>query len=129
MSPASGGRRTGTTNFVDDPAGNITCIGQYKGDVDGVEELVDAYRAGKFSPVDILTASIHVLPLSITTPGGLQTIEDTILKPLAQMRDRGEVECTDFPALVQTWKTKFGSRAFLYDAKNPAPPRRRAVGR
>ena len=46
--------------FVDDPAGNIACVGQYKGDLTSIPELVAMHRTGKISADKILTASFHI---------------------------------------------------------------------
>jgi hypothetical protein len=107
--------------FVDDPNGNIACVGQYKGDIATIPELVEMYRSGKVSPDKILTSSTHIQPLTLNAPGGLQGVEDSIIKPLVAMRDRGEIVLTDFTSLIQEWRTKFNGKAHIYDAKNPPP--------
>lgn len=100
--------------FADDTAGNIACVGAYKGDLAGIAELSALYRSRQAPVTCILTASIHVNPASITAPGGLTAIENTILKPLAALRDGNQVKLTDFSALVTTWKQEFGGRVCTY---------------
>ena len=100
--------------FEDDPAGNIACVGAYTGDLAGITELAARYRSGLTPTTCILTASIHVNPSDILAPGGLTTIETTIIKPLAALRDSGTVKLTDFTALVATWKSEFGGKACPY---------------
>ncbi len=103
--------------WEDDSAGNIYCIGQFAGDVLGVQRLVNLYRSGAIRPVNILTASFHIKPAMITAPAALLAVEDTILKPLEALRARGEVEITDFTSLIDIWKTRFGAKPFLFDGK------------
>ena len=105
--------------LVDDPAGNIACVGQYKGDIASIPELVAMYQTGRISADKILTTSFHIRPVSITTPQALREVEDTVIKPLVAMRERNEIVPTDFTSLVQEWKTKFNGRAHLFDAKKP----------
>lgn len=97
--------------FEDDPAGNIACVGAFKGDLAGISELVARYRSRQTEVTCMLTASMHVNPSTIMSPGGLTTIENTVLKPLAVLRDSSQVKLTDFSALVATWKQEFGGRA------------------
>ena len=82
-------------------------------------------------PTDaMLTTSIPVKPSTITAPGGIAAIEDTLIAPIAAWRDSGMLIATDFTHLVLTWQTSFGSRAFLYDERavagvdpaGPVPP-------
>ncbi len=101
--------------YNDDPNGNIFCVGQYKDDVSGIPELINSYRSGKVQPDKILTASFHILPISITTAGGLQAIEDTVIKPLVAMRNRGEIILTDFTSLISEWKKRYNSVGHIYD--------------
>ncbi|GIW91300.1 MAG: hypothetical protein KatS3mg109_1732 [Pirellulaceae bacterium] len=101
--------------FEDDTAGNIVAVGQYKGDVQTVSELIGLYTGGIAPPQYMLTASIHVKPATITSPSGLQTIEDSVLTPLVALRSQGKVALTDFTSLVNTWRTDFGARAYIYD--------------
>ena len=103
-----------TSYFEDDPAGNVACVGAFKGDIPGISELTALYRSGQVSTTCILTASIGIRPTDITAAGGLTTIENTVLKPLAAMRDSGQVRLTDFSALVATWKQEFAGSACMY---------------
>lgn len=107
--------------WEDDPAGNIACVGAYKGDVAGISELVALYRSGQMSDTCILTATIGIRPVDIMAVGGLAAIENTVLKPLIALRDSGQVRLTDFTALVATWKQDFGGRACTYGLSNVIP--------
>jgi hypothetical protein len=100
--------------FTDDPLGNIACIGAYKGDVATISELVALYSSRTAPATCLLTASIHINPSDITAPGGLTIIENTILKPLATLRDSSRVKVTDFSALVSSWRQEYGGRACTY---------------
>jgi len=100
--------------WEDDPAGNIACVGAWRGDIAGILELVARYGTGQTNADCVLTASYHIKPADITSSGGLATIESSVIIPLASLRDSGEVVLTDFTALVKTWKEQFGGRACIY---------------
>ena len=102
--------------FDDDPAGNIAAVGAYRSSFDGVTELRDLYRTGRVQLNCMLTTSYPIRPATIVAPGGIASIEDTILTPAIAMRDSGALVLTNFTALVETWRTEFGARGFLYDA-------------
>jgi hypothetical protein len=101
--------------FVDDPAGNIASVGQYKGDVSSALELINLYASGAVPSQFMLTASIHIKPATIIATNGLSAIEDSVLIPLVALRDSGKVKLTDFTSLISDWRTLFGSSAYLYD--------------
>jgi hypothetical protein len=101
--------------FEDDTAGNIVSVGQYKGDVTSVPELVNLYASGVVPPQYMLTTSIHIRPATITSANGLSVIEDSVLIPLVALRSQGKVTLTDFTSLVNAWRTLFGARAYIYD--------------
>jgi len=103
-----------TSYFEDDPAGNIACVGAYKGDIPSISELLVLYRNRQVSTTCILTATLGIRPTEITAGGGLTTIENTVLKPLTALRDSGLVKLTDFTALVATWKQEFAGSACMY---------------
>lgn len=100
--------------FVDDPAGNIACVGAYKGDIATISELVARYRSGAAPATCMQTATVGVSPSEISAVGGLAAIENTIVKPLAALRDSNQVKLTDFTALVATWRQEFGARSCTY---------------
>ncbi len=100
--------------FVDDPAANIASLGQYKGNVASVQELINLYASGAVSPQFMLTASIHIKPATIIAANGLGAIEHSLLVPLAALQNCGKVKLTDFTSLIGDWDTLFGSRAYLY---------------
>ncbi len=100
--------------FEDDPAGNIACVGAYKGDLSTISELVALYRNRQAPTTCMLTATIHVNVSSLSGPSGLTTIENTVLKPLAALRDANQVKLTDFRGLVTAWNQQFNSRACTY---------------
>ncbi|MBF8295794.1 MAG: hypothetical protein HW389_2339 [Bacteroidetes bacterium] len=101
--------------FVDDPVGNIACIGQYKSDIATIDELIGLYAGGSVSREYMLTSSYHITPSSITDPNGLVTIENTVLKPLAALRSQNKVRLTDFTSLILEWQSTFNGKAFVYD--------------
>lgn len=99
----------------DDPAGNVACVGAYKGDIAGISELVELSRTGQMGSPCMLTASYHVRPADIMTPAGLSAVESTVMRPLAAARDSGRVVLTDFTALVSTWRQQFAGQACTYN--------------
>jgi len=101
--------------FEHDPNGNIAAIGQYLGTVAGLADLVDRYQTGQVSPNCMLTTSHGIRPSILVATGGLAAIEDTLIAPIALMRDAGTVVPTDFTSLIDTWQTSFASYGCLYD--------------
>lgn len=100
--------------FEDDPAGNIAAIGAFRGDLAGISELSARYRAGQTPSTCMLTATMGLTPATITGPNGVATIENTIVRPVAALRDSGVVKLTDFSALIATWRTEFGAQACIH---------------
>ena len=100
-----------TSYFDDDPAGNIACIGAWKGDIPGISELLTLYRTRQVATTCLLTSTLHVRPADILAPGGLTTIENATIKTLTALRNSGHVRLTDFTALVATWTGEYGGRA------------------
>ncbi|MCX5745939.1 MAG: hypothetical protein NT062_25965 [Proteobacteria bacterium] len=100
--------------FVDDPDGNIVAVGAWNDHVAGVEELVAAYTSGAVAPDRMLTASWNITPSELTAAGGVDSIESSVLVPLAALRDDGRVVVTDFQTLVAAWQADVGGAAFLY---------------
>jgi|CXWL01.1.fsa_nt_gi hypothetical protein len=100
--------------FVDDPLGNISAVGAYKSDVAGITTLRGLYETGRFDATCMLTNTIHVFPSTISSAGGLATIERDVVIPLQTLRDSGQVEITNFTALAATWKSRFAGKACIY---------------
>ena len=100
--------------WEDDPNGNITCVGAYKGNLAGITELVSRYRTRAASSTCMLTASIGIRPVDLLAPNGITIIENSIIRPVASMRDAGDVRLTDFTALVADWRRIFGARACIH---------------
>ena len=105
--------------FVHDPEGNIAAIGQYRGTLECIPELVALYTNGVVPTEFMLTSSYHITPARITSPGGLGAIADSVIAPVLALRDAGLCVPTDFTSLVATWATVFGARGFIYDANAP----------
>lgn len=106
--------------FVHDPGGNIAAIGQYRGTIECIPELIELYRTGVVSTEFMLTSSYHIRPSLITSPGGLAVIADSVIAPVLALRDAGLCVPTDFTSLVATWEIVFGARGFIHDAGAPA---------
>ncbi len=101
--------------FVDDPAGNMVSIGQYKGDIGTISELVALYSSRKVPANRMLTSSYHLKPSVISGPNAMKAIEDSVITPLLSLRSAGKIKITDFTTLVSDWKTLYGSNAYVYD--------------
>ena len=101
--------------FADDPSANIAAVGGFRGDLPGVLELVDLYRTGAVDPGCLLTSTQGIRPIDLMAPGGIATIEATVVRPFADLRDRGEIVLTDFTSLIREWREEFGGRACLID--------------
>lgn len=100
--------------FVDDPAGNIVVVGAWHDEVAGVQELVDLYADATVAPEHMLTASWNIRPAYITAPDGLAVIEESVLLPIAALRDDDRIVVTDFTTLVATWQSDYDGEAFLH---------------
>jgi len=100
--------------WEDDLNGNIACVGAWRGDIAGISELAGLYRSGQVDATCMLTASYHLTPTAITAPNGLAAIENDVLRPLASLRDNGQVVLTDFTTLVNTWKGQFNGLACIH---------------
>ncbi len=100
--------------FVDLPLGNIAAIGAYKGDIAGITTLQSLYASGRVATTCMLTNTMHVTPTMISTPSGLNTVEQDVLLPLQSLRDSAQVEVTNFTSLVATWKSRFASQPCVY---------------
>jgi hypothetical protein len=100
--------------FEDSPSGNIACVGAFKGDLDGISELVARYTSGQSASTCMLTSTYHITPTMISSSSGLSTLERDLLSPLSSLRSSGKVDVTDFTTLVATWKGQFGGQACIY---------------
>ena len=107
--------------FVDDPSGNIACVGAFRRDLPGITELADLYRTGRVGSECMLTATYAIPPADIMALGGLKAIEDNVIRPLADLREDGYLVLTDFTALIATWKQEFAGRACMYVPSTLAP--------
>lgn len=106
--------------FDHDSTANIAAVGQYKGTIEDIPELIDLYQTGVVSTQFMLTSSYHIKPATITRADGIAAIEDSVITPVVAMRDSGLVMPTDFTSLIQAWQTTFDSRGFVYDADAPS---------
>lgn len=99
--------------FTDSTTGNIVSVGQFKGDVAGITELVTLAKAGTIASNCMKTVSIHILPGNLTTTAGLATVESAYVAPVAALGSNIAVT-TDFTSLVSTWRAQFGSNGCVY---------------
>ncbi len=99
--------------FVDDPEGNISCVGQYKGDISSIIELIHLYDDSTVPGTCMLTSSYHITPTQLDTDLGF--VEDSVIKPLLNWVDKGVVIVTDFTTLISEWKTKYHSNGYIYN--------------
>jgi hypothetical protein len=103
--------------FEHDSTANIAAVGQYKGTIASIAELVALYESGDVPSDLMLTWSFPIRPAAIVPPGGIAAIEDTVIRPMVALRDSGLVVLTDFTSLIETWQSDFASRGFLFDAE------------
>jgi len=96
--------------WVDDPNGNIVSITGYRGDVPGITELYNLAVAGTVSAACMPTATIHILPASLTS--GVPAVDSTVLAPVAALGSR--IVSTDFTSLNNTWRVKYAARGCTY---------------
>jgi hypothetical protein len=99
--------------WEDDPDGEILCVGQYKGDLEGVQELIDLRKSGTLPNSDILTCGIHTR--QAFTPSFLDDFSKNLIEPLMAMRDRGEVEIVNFTELIDIWQRVYAGKPALYN--------------
>ena len=105
--------------FEHDPAANITAIGAYKKSIASIGELIALYRSGAVRHSVMLTFGTNINLATLSAPGGLQAVADTVFAPIRAWRDSGLVVDTDFTSLIQTWETEYGAVSYVYDAENP----------
>ncbi len=99
--------------WADDPTGNIVAVGAYKGDVASIGELTSLYRSGEVATSCLLTSTYHITPSTLSSSASLAALERDVLTPLQNLRDRGEVEITNFTSLVATWRTQYAGKACI----------------
>lgn len=100
--------------FDHDPSANINAVGPYKKSIASIGELIDLYRSGVVPPTAMLTFSCNISPSTLSAPGGLAAVADTVIAPLVAWRDSGLVVLTDFTSLIHTWETEYGAQGYLY---------------
>jgi hypothetical protein len=100
--------------FEDEPTGNIACVGAFKGDIAGINELVARYKAGQAESSCIQTSTYHVTPSTLGSSSAMTALERDVLTPLASLRSAGQVEVTDFTSVVTAWRTRFNGKACIY---------------
>jgi len=100
--------------FEDDPSGNIACVGAFKSDISGINELVTRYRTAQAETSCMQTSTYHVTPATLGSTSAMAALERDVLTPLSTLRSAGQVEVTDFTSLVATWRTRFNAKACIY---------------
>lgn len=100
--------------FEDDPTGNIVAYGAWHDEVAGVEELVDLYASGGVAKSRLLTAYWNIVPAELTAAGGPANVDSTVFAPLAELRDAGKIEVTDFTTLTKRWRESLGAEPHVY---------------
>jgi len=106
--------------WQDDPDGNVLCVGQYTGDLAGVQELVQLYRTDAIPADQILTCTIHT-PQSFY-PDFMNDFEQNLIEPLLELQNNGDIRLVSFVELADIWETEFGGRAHIYNAPNTTTP-------
>lgn len=106
--------------WQDDPNGSILCVGQYTGDVAGVEDLVQLYRSDAVSEDQILTCTIHTRQSFYS--GFMDDFRQNLVEPLLAMQENGDIRLVDFVQLIDIWESDFSSQPHLYNAPEIPPP-------
>lgn len=96
--------------WVDDPNGNIISIMGFKGTVAGISELYSLAAAGTVSATCMPTATIHILPASLTS--GVPAVESSVLAPVAALG--AKIVSTDFTSLAASWRQKYSGKGCTY---------------
>jgi len=99
--------------WEDDPDGEILCIGQYTGDLAGVEELVELRKSGDVAASDILTCGIHTR--QAFSASFMEDFSTDLVEPLLAMQERGEIEIVDFSEVIAVWESKYEAKPHLYN--------------
>ncbi|MBM4380973.1 MAG: hypothetical protein FJ086_16995, partial [Deltaproteobacteria bacterium] len=97
--------------FEDDPAANITAVGDYTHDLEGVSTLLGLYDSGAVPASCMLTSTYHLTPAALGNPAA---VEADLLAPLDTLVAGGRVVVTDFTSLVQTWNSAYGAASCLH---------------
>jgi len=111
--------------WQDDPDGNVLCVGQYTGDLAGVQELVQLYRSDAIPADQILTCTIHT-PQNFYS-GFMDDFQQNLIEPLLQMQANGDIQLVNFSELVEIWETEFDSQAHIYNVPTVEIPSQFAV--
>lgn len=98
--------------FEDDPAGNITVVGQHRGDFEKIEELLTMEKRGEIDEGCMLTASEHLPPNTIMN-SPLIDIANDLMIPLETMQSSGKIISTDFTTLVNIWETEYNAQGCI----------------
>jgi len=97
--------------YEDDPAANITAVGDYTHDLAGISTLLGLYDSGAVPSSCMLTATYHLTPAALANPAAM---EADLLAPLDALVDGGRVVVTDFTSLVDTWEGDYGAAACIH---------------
>lgn len=106
--------------WTDDPGGDLLCIGQYSGDMDGLMELIDLNESGQIDTTNILTCSF-MTPQSMT-PDFTTDYEKNTLQPLLNLQNQGKIKLISFTELVNIWKNRFKEKSHLYNTPEKSIP-------
>ncbi|MBM3293400.1 MAG: hypothetical protein FJY82_02625 [Candidatus Aminicenantes bacterium] len=100
--------------WIHDPSGTVLAVGQYRWGVQGVIDLMNLYRDGAIPAGKILTSSIGVGQFALNS-AFTADFEKTILKPLLDLRAKGEIKIVTFGQLICDWETIYGSVPHIYN--------------
>jgi len=105
--------------WLDDSTSTVHAVGQHKGTLAGVQELVNLYKTGAIAPDKILTATLVIGQPNLNAQY-IAEYESNTLKPLLDMQSRGEIKIVTFGELIEEWKTKYNSVPHLILANTTA---------
>ena len=113
--PSGVWKPTGKYQFwTHDETGAVCAVGQYTNSLPGIVELVALRANGAIASDKILTACIGNNQFSLD-PAYTGWYENTIVQPLIDMQDGGEIQIVTFEQLIEIWKTQYDSTDHIYN--------------
>lgn len=101
--------------WTHDPSVDLVAVGQYDYSMEGIRHLVGLYDTGVVSEDQILTATLSYgqSQLDETFVGHF---EQSVLQPLLDMQNRGEIILADYNQVVDQWNALYDSLGHVYNA-------------
>jgi len=101
--------------WIHDSTANLYAIGQYTSNFRGILKLVNLVKSGAAPDDKMLTANIN-LGQSQLDEQFIASFERTMLDPLLDMQNAGEIKIATYNQIVDEWKTVYDSVGYIYNA-------------